>query len=74
MNVTFIGAGNMGRSIGHRLVSGGGDMTVVDRDPEEAGRRQRESTSRPRSSASWTGSPSPTRSCAATPPLSLQAR
>jgi len=38
MNVTFIGAGNMGRSIGHRLVSGGGDMTVVDRDPEEAGR------------------------------------
>ena len=38
MNVTFIGAGNMGRSIGHRLVAGGHDVTVVDRDPEEAGR------------------------------------
>jgi NADPH-dependent F420 reductase len=38
MNVTIIGAGNMGRGIGHRLVSGGHDVTVVDRDPEEAGR------------------------------------
>ena len=38
MNVTFIGAGNMGRSIGHRLVAGGHEVTVVDRDPEEAGR------------------------------------
>ena len=38
MNVTIIGAGNMGRGIGHRLVAGGHDATVVDRDPEEAGR------------------------------------
>ena len=38
MNVTIIGAGNMGRGIGHRLVAGGNDTTVVDRDPEEAGR------------------------------------
>ena len=38
MNVTIIGAGNMGRGIGHRLVAGGHDVTVVDRDPEEAGR------------------------------------
>ena len=38
MNVTIIGAGNMGRGIGHRLVVGGHDVTVVDRDPEEAGR------------------------------------
>ena len=38
MQVTVIGAGNMGRGIGHRLVSGGHDVTVVDRDPEEAGR------------------------------------
>jgi NADPH-dependent F420 reductase len=38
MNVTIIGAGNMGRGIGHRLVSGGHDVTVVDRDPEEAER------------------------------------
>jgi 8-hydroxy-5-deazaflavin:NADPH oxidoreductase len=38
MKVTIIGAGNMGRGIGHRLVAGGHDVTVVDRDPEEAGR------------------------------------
>jgi 8-hydroxy-5-deazaflavin:NADPH oxidoreductase len=38
MNVTIIGAGNMGCGIGHRLVAGGHDVTVVDRDPEEAGR------------------------------------
>ena len=36
MNVTIIGAGNMGRGIGHRLVAGRHDETVVDRDPEEA--------------------------------------
>jgi 8-hydroxy-5-deazaflavin:NADPH oxidoreductase len=36
MNVTVIGAGNMGRGISHRLVAGGHDVTVVDRDPEEA--------------------------------------
>jgi nucleoside-diphosphate-sugar epimerase len=41
MNVTFIGAGNMGRGIGHRLVAGGHDVAVVDRDPEEAGRPRR---------------------------------
>jgi 8-hydroxy-5-deazaflavin:NADPH oxidoreductase len=38
MQVTVIGAGNMGRGIGHRLVAGGNDVTIVDRDPEEAGR------------------------------------
>ena len=38
MNVAIIGAGNMGRGIGYRLVAGGHDVTVVDRDPEEAGR------------------------------------
>ena len=38
MNVTIIGAVNMGRGIGHRLVAGGHDLTIVDRDPEEAGR------------------------------------
>jgi 8-hydroxy-5-deazaflavin:NADPH oxidoreductase len=36
MNVSIIGAGNMGRGIGHRLVAGEHDVTVVDRDPEEA--------------------------------------
>jgi predicted dinucleotide-binding enzyme len=38
MNVTIICAGNMGPGIGHRLVAGGHDVSVVDRDPEEAGR------------------------------------
>src|ERR671929_1911655 len=37
MQVTIIGAGNMGRGIGHRLVAGGHSVTIVDRDPEEAG-------------------------------------
>jgi 8-hydroxy-5-deazaflavin:NADPH oxidoreductase len=38
MNVTIIGAGNVGRGIGHQPMAGGLDVTVVDRDPEEAGR------------------------------------
>jgi 3-hydroxyacyl-CoA dehydrogenase len=41
MNVTIIGAGNMGRGIGHQPVAGGHDVRVVDRDPEEAGRPRR---------------------------------
>jgi 8-hydroxy-5-deazaflavin:NADPH oxidoreductase len=36
MHVTIIGAGNMGRGIGHRIVAGGHSVTLVDRDPEEA--------------------------------------
>ena len=35
MNVTIIGAGNMGRGIGHVLARGGHSVTIVDRDPEE---------------------------------------
>ena len=38
MNVTVIGAGNMGRGLGHVLVRGGHSVTIVDRDPEEAER------------------------------------
>jgi predicted dinucleotide-binding enzyme len=38
MQVTVIGAGNMGRGIDHRLVAGGNDVTEVDRDPEEPAR------------------------------------
>ncbi len=38
MHVTIIGAGNMGHGIGHRLVAEGHSVTIVDRDPEEAGR------------------------------------
>ena len=37
MHVTIIGAGNMGRGIGHRIVAGGHLVTIVDRDPQEAG-------------------------------------
>ena len=36
MKVTIIGAGNMGRGIGTRLVAGGNDVELVDRDPGDA--------------------------------------
>ncbi len=36
MDVTIIGAGNMGRGIGTRLVAGGNNVTVLDNDPEQA--------------------------------------
>ena len=36
MAVTIIGAGNMGRGIGHRIVAGGNSVTIVDKDPQEA--------------------------------------
>lgn len=36
MNVTIIGAGNMGRGIGTRLVAGGHKVTFVDANPEAA--------------------------------------
>jgi NADPH-dependent F420 reductase len=36
MNVTIIGAGNMGRGIGSRAVAGGHSVTFVDANPEVA--------------------------------------
>jgi len=36
MNITIIGAGNMGRGIGTRAVAGGHSVTFVDQDPAEA--------------------------------------
>jgi NADPH-dependent F420 reductase len=36
MNVTIIGAGNMGRGIGTRLVAGGHSVTFMDANPETA--------------------------------------
>jgi len=36
MNVTIIGAGNMGRGIGTRAVAGGHSVTFIDRKPEQA--------------------------------------
>jgi hypothetical protein len=38
MRVTIIGAGNMGRGIGTRVVAGGHEVEIVDRDPAEAQR------------------------------------
>jgi NADPH-dependent F420 reductase len=38
MNVTIIGAGNMGKGIGTRLVAGGHSVTFVDANPETAER------------------------------------
>jgi predicted dinucleotide-binding enzyme len=35
MNVTILGAGNMARGIGTRLVAGGNSLTVLSRDPED---------------------------------------
>ncbi len=36
MNVTIIGAGNMGRGIATRAIAGGNQVEIVDRDPAEA--------------------------------------
>ncbi len=36
MDITIIGAGNMARGIGTRLVSGGHSVTLMDRHPEKA--------------------------------------
>ncbi len=36
MNITVIGAGNMGRGISHRLVAGGHSVSIVDANPESA--------------------------------------
>jgi 8-hydroxy-5-deazaflavin:NADPH oxidoreductase len=36
MNVTIIGSGNMARGIGSRLVAGGNNVRILDRDQEKA--------------------------------------
>jgi 8-hydroxy-5-deazaflavin:NADPH oxidoreductase len=36
MKVTIIGAGNMGRGIGSRVVHGGNDVELIDRNPDDA--------------------------------------
>jgi NADPH-dependent F420 reductase len=36
MNITIIGAGNMGRGLGTRFVDGGHSVTFIDRKPKEA--------------------------------------
>jgi len=37
MKVTIVGAGNMGRGIGTRVVAGGHELEIVDREPADAG-------------------------------------
>jgi 8-hydroxy-5-deazaflavin:NADPH oxidoreductase len=36
MKITIIGAGNMGRGIGYRMVAGGNEVTIVDTNPESS--------------------------------------
>jgi predicted dinucleotide-binding enzyme len=36
MKVTIIGAGNMGRGIGTRVLAGGNELQIIDRNPEDA--------------------------------------
>jgi NADPH-dependent F420 reductase len=42
MKVTIVGAGNMGRGIGTRVVEGGHELEIVDRDHEQAEELARE--------------------------------
>jgi NADPH-dependent F420 reductase len=42
MTVTIIGAGMMGRGIGTRLLAGGTDVELIDKDPASAGRLAQE--------------------------------
>lgn len=36
MNITIVGAGNMGRGVGTRAVAGGHTVEIADREPEQA--------------------------------------
>ncbi len=36
MKVTIVGAGNMGRGIGRRMVAGGNEVELVDQNPEDS--------------------------------------
>lgn len=56
-NVTIIGAGNMGRGIGTRLVSGGHTVTYMDRDPEKAKTMAKEIAGKARKGAKVEGMP-----------------
>jgi len=64
MHVTIIGAGNMGRGIGHRIVAGGHSVTIVDRDAEEAQQLMGNCAVRPRE-ARRSQRQNPVPSCAA---------
>ena len=47
MNITIVGAGNMGRGIATRLVAGGHAVTFVGKDPAKAERCRRRTPRRP---------------------------
>jgi 3-hydroxyacyl-CoA dehydrogenase len=51
MIVTIIGAGMMGRGIGTRLLAGGTDVELIDKDPASAGRLAQELTGQGKASA-----------------------
>jgi predicted dinucleotide-binding enzyme len=42
MKVTIVGAGNTGRGIGTRVIEGGHELEIVDRDHEQAKELARE--------------------------------
>lgn len=45
MNVTILGSGNMGRAIAARMLAGGNNVTILDRDPAKAEALARELSS-----------------------------
>ena len=51
MMVTIIGAGMMGRGIGTRLLAGGTDVELIDKDPASAGRLAQELAGQNKASA-----------------------
>jgi len=52
MNVTIIGAGNMGRGIGYRMIEGGHTVRVIDSDHEKSQKLASELNSAARNGAS----------------------
>jgi NADPH-dependent F420 reductase len=55
MKVTIIGAGNMGRGIGTRMVAGGNDVELIDKDADEARALAEELSGRGEGSAAAAG-------------------
>ncbi|HEY7974351.1 MAG TPA: NAD(P)-binding domain-containing protein, partial [Ktedonobacterales bacterium] len=57
MGVTIIGAGNMARGIGSRLVAAGEALTLIDRTPENAVKLAQELRAGATSGATVEGAP-----------------
>ncbi len=58
MNITIIGAGNMGRGIATRFVSGGHNVTLMDQDDSKAAALAQQLRSAAKSGAKVTSAPS----------------